>query len=62
MVKVVWFTFQQCLVLLTMLLFEVSLKEDFLDIYLTMFLGVCNFGNTPAMKVIFFLENIQNLI
>ena len=29
------------------------MKQDFLDIYLTPFLGVGNFKNTSAMKVIF---------
>ena len=29
------------------------LKRDFLGIDLTMFLGVCNFGNTSSMRVIF---------
>ena len=30
------------------------LKEDFLEIYLTKFFGVRNFGNTSAVRVIFF--------
>ena len=29
------------------------LESDFLDIYLTTFFGICNFGNTLAMRVIF---------
>ena len=37
------------------------LKRDFLGSYLTRFFGVCNFGNTWAMTVIFFVENVQNL-
>ena len=62
MVKVVPFRFQQCLVPLSMLLVEGPLKLDFLDIYLTTLLGVRNFGNTSAVRIIFLFENIQNLI
>ena len=62
MVKVVPLRFQQCLVPLSMLLVEGPLKLDFLDIYLTTLLGVRNFGNTSAVRIIFFFENIQNLI
>ena len=36
------------------------LNRDFLDIYLTTFFGVRNFGNKSAMKVLFF-ANVQNL-
>ena len=43
-----------------MLLFGGTLKWDFLDIDATMFFGVCNLGNTLAMRVIFFFENVQN--
>ena len=32
------------------------LKLDLLEIDLTMFFGVRNFGNTPAMRVIFFFQ------
>ena len=32
------------------------LKKDFLNIYLITFFGVRNFGNTSAMRVIFFLK------
>ena len=32
------------------------LKRDFLDNYVTTFLGVRNFGNTSAMRVIFFAK------
>ena len=32
------------------------LKRDFLDIDLTTFFGVSNFGNTSAMRFIFFLK------
>ena len=37
------------------------LKQDFLDIVVTMFFEVRNFGNTSAMRVILFFENVQNL-
>ena len=37
------------------------LKQDFLDIDVTMFFEVRNFGNTSAMRVILFFENVQNL-
>ena len=30
-----------------------------LDFYLTTFLGVSNFGNTSAMRVVFFLKKIK---
>ena len=32
------------------------LQRDFLYVYLTTFFGVCNFGNTWAMKVILISE------
>ena len=35
------------------------LKQDFLDIYLTTFSGVRNFGKKSAMRVIFFLKMFQ---
>ena len=35
---------------------KVPLKEEFFDIYLTMFFGIHNFGNTLAMRVIFYLK------
>ena len=56
MVKVVWFRFQQFLVPLTMLLFGGPVKQHFLDIYLTTFSGVFNFGNTSTIRNIFFLK------
>ena len=37
-------------------------KRGFLDIYITTSLAVRNFGNTWAMKVVFFLKKVQNLI
>ena len=45
MVKVAWFRFQQCLVPLTCRFPKGSLKMDFLDIFLTTFFGLTNFGN-----------------
>ena len=45
-----------------MLFLEGPLKLDFSEIYLTMFLGVSNLGNTSAIRVTFFLENVQNLM
>ena len=59
MAKVVSFRFQQCLVPLSMLLVKGPLKENFLEICLTTFLGVRNFGNTSAMRVIFFLKMFE---
>ena len=41
--------------------FTDPLKWDFLGIDLTKFLGVRNIGNTSAMRVIFFFENVPNL-
>ena len=61
MVKVVSFRFQQCLVPLSMLLVEGPLKLDFLDIYLTTLLGVRNFGNTSAVRMIFFFRKYSKL-
>ena len=37
------------------------MKRDFIDIDLTLFFGFRKFGNTSAMRVIFFFENVQNL-
>ena len=54
MVKELSLTFQQCLGAFTLLLFEGSLKRDFLGVDLTRFFWVPNFGNTSAMRVIFF--------
>ena len=54
MVKVVPFRFKQYLVRLTCCFTKSPLKGDFWEIWLTTFFGVRNFGNTSAMKVIFF--------
>ena len=56
MVKVVCFSFDQCLVPLTRCLLKGPLKGYFLEIFLTSLFGVRNMGNTSAMRVIFFLK------
>ena len=56
MVKVGWFRFQQCLAALTCCFSKGPFKRKFLDSYLTTYFGVRNFGNTSAMRVIFFLK------
>ena len=35
-------------------------QRDFIDIDLTLFFGLGNFGITSATRVIFFFENVQN--
>ena len=62
MVKVVSFRFQHCLIHLPCCLSKGPLKCDFLDIYLTTFFGIRNFGKTLAMKVIFFVKVRQILL
>ena len=59
MVKVVHLRFRQCLVALPCCLLMGPLKGEFLDIYFTKFFVVRNFGNTPAMRVIFLLQIIK---
>ena len=59
MVKEVSLKFEQCLGAFTMCFLSDPLKWDFLGIDLTMFLGVRNFGNTSAMRVIFFSKMFQ---
>ena len=54
--KVVSFRFQDSLIPFTMLIVEGPLKRDFLDIYLTTFFGIRNFGNTSAMRVTFLVK------
>ena len=53
------FRFEHFLGLLTMLLLKGIFQQRFLDIYLTTFFGVCKFGNTFAMSVIFFLKVLK---
>ena len=45
-----------------MMLVELFSETEFLDIYLTTFFRVSNFGNTFRYEAHFFLENLQNLI
>ena len=54
MVKVVSFIFQHSLIPFTFCLSNGPVKRDSLDIYLTTFFGIRNFGNTSALSVIFF--------
>ena len=56
MIKVASSRLQQCLCPFTMLFVEGILKGAFSDIYLITFFGDGNFGNTSAMRVIFFLK------
>ena len=37
-------------------------KRDLTEIYLITFFGDGNFGNTSAMRIIFFFMNVQNLM
>ena len=54
--------FQQSLGALAMFFLKRPLKRHFTDIYLLTFFGDGNLGNTSAMRVIFFFENVQNLM
>ena len=56
MVKVVFFRFQKSFVPLPCCLSKGPQKREFLDIYFTTCFGVRNFGNTPALRVIFLLK------
>ena len=56
MVKVLSFKFQQISARFPCCFPKDPLKRDFLDIDVTMFFGVRNFGNTSAMRVILFLK------
>ena len=38
------------------------MEGDFLEIWLTTFYGVRNFGKTSAIRMILFFQNIQDLI
>ena len=55
-VKVVSFRFQHYLIPFPICLSKGPLKRDFLDIYLTTFFGIRNFGNRSVMRVIFFFK------
>ena len=61
MLKLVSFIFQHSLIPFTFCFSKGPLKCDFLDIYLTTFFGIRNFGNTTAMWVIFFLKGLKIL-
>ena len=54
MVKVVRFRFQQCWLPLTFCFTKGFMKRDFLEIWLTTFYVARNFGNTSALRMIFF--------
>ena len=56
MVKVPSLRMEQYLCPFTMLFLEGILKGAFSDIYLITFFGDGNFGNTSAMRVIFFFK------
>ena len=59
MVKVRSSRFQQCFCPFTMLFVEDYSEFDFSDIYVIPFFGEGNFGNTSAMRVIFFLKMLK---
>ena len=61
MVKFLSFRFQQCLDPFTMLVFEWSSEMGLVRDWSKLFLVVRNFGNTSAMRVIYFCEIIENL-
>ena len=61
MVKFLSFRFQQCLDPFTMLVFEWSSEMGLVRHWSKLFLVVRNFGNTSAMRVIYFCEIIENL-
>ena len=42
--------------------YDDSAVVQIVDIYLTKFSGVRNFGKKSAITVVFFFENIQNLM
>ena len=56
------FGFEQCLGSFTMLLVEGCSETVLFRHFFTTFFGVPNFGNTLAVTVTFFFENVQNLI
>ena len=56
MIKVPSSRLQQCLCPVTILFVEQHSELDFSDIYLITFFRNGNFGNTVAMRVIFFLK------
>ena len=56
MVKVLSFNFQHIWARFPSCFSKDPLRQDFLDVQLTTFFGVHNFGNTSAMTVIDFLK------
>ena len=54
-----WFRLQHCLNPLTCYFSKGSMRGDFLEISLTTFFGVPNFGYTSAMRVISFWKFSQ---
>ena len=62
MVKVALCRFQQSLGPFAMFFFKRPLKRHFTEFYLLTFFGGSNLGTTSAMRVIFFFENVQNLM
>ena len=59
MVKVLSFSFENFSTHLPCYLSKETLKADFLDVYLTTFVGVRKFENTSAMGVVCFLEMLK---
>ena len=57
--KVGWFRFQRCLVPLICCFAKCSMRIEFLEIWLTTFLEVCNLGNKAAVRSIFFLKMLK---
>ena len=60
MVKEVSLKFEQCFGAFTMLLFVGSSETGLFRHCSNHVFGVRNFGNTSAMRVIFFFENVPN--
>ena len=56
MIKVLWRRFQQCLGTCVMLLVERSSETGLFKYLSNHVLGVCIFGNTKVMRVIFFFQ------
>ena len=62
MVNVALCRFRQSLGSFAMFFLKRPLKRHFTDIYRVTFFGDGNLGTTSAMRVIFFFENVQNLM
>ena len=62
MIKVLWWRFQKYLGPFTVLLVDGSFETElFRHLYHHLF-RVCKFGNRKISRVIFFFQNVQNLI